>query len=51
MAVMDVGNQFSNEVESWKGDVDFSLFFMIFVPEGDDIVGERGDPGLGDGWV
>lgn len=45
-----MGNEFSDEVESRKGDIDFAFVFMIFIPEGDNVVDKGSDSSLGNGW-
>jgi len=45
-----VRDEFSNEIKCWQGDIDFAFVFVVLIPEGDNIVDEGRDSGLGNGW-
>lgn len=44
-----MGDEFSNEVESWQGDIDFAFVLMILIPEGDNVIDKGSDSSLGYG--
>jgi hypothetical protein len=49
MMVMYMSHQFPDELKSGESNSDLRFIFMIFVPEGDDVVDEGSDSSLSDG--